>query len=318
MSLGSPSQLGTLLIQRLDTLLGISQSQQVNLSSGARPDAVLPTERNFPGSALKNPGTRPLPDAKDSATRTERPGTRVTQADARAPSPGSPSLEQPTSSIQTQLGRTAQYILQLIQEQPQPPTTQGRQPLIPPTTPSTLPTAELVQQVHQSLQQEVRLSGLFYESQLHRHLQGRLPDADTLRQQPQMQQPEQLSTIVRQQLELLATGQWEWRGELWPGASLYWQLHPVDDEADESTAQHSPKERKWTTHLALTLPRLGTLNLDVFWSQEKLRLKVQGTEHTIALLRPFTPLVQKRLAPLAEQVHIQFQMLPNAESANDS
>lgn len=40
MSVGGPSPLGTLLVQRLDAALGTTLSQQANLVTGARPDAV--------------------------------------------------------------------------------------------------------------------------------------------------------------------------------------------------------------------------------------------------------------------------------------
>src|SRR5690606_25689316 len=40
MSVGGPSALGTLLVQRLDAALGTTLSQQANLVTGARPRAV--------------------------------------------------------------------------------------------------------------------------------------------------------------------------------------------------------------------------------------------------------------------------------------
>lgn len=336
MSLGSPSQLGTLLIQRLDTLLGITQSQQVNLSSGARPDAVLPTERNFPGAALKNPGARPLPERPGNANRAERARHQpATQPDAQSAGPR-PAAAAPAPSIQTHLGQTAQYILQLIQQYPQPPVTQGRHSLLPPpstsaaqpapaqpaaanpaapqtaapSTTTTLTTGpELGQQLYGALRQEVQSSGLFYESLLSRHFQGQLPHAELLQQQPQNQQPENLSALVRQQLEFLATGQWEWRGELWPGASLYWQVQPTDDEGAQSDASTSDRQRSWKTQLALQLPRLGALKLNILWSPQKLQLQARAAESTLSLLRPFIPHLQKRLAPWAETLEIQLQPL---------
>lgn len=360
MSLGSPSQLGTLLIQRLDTLLGITQSQQVNLSSGARPDAVLPTERNFPGSALKNPGARPLPESPGSANRAGRARQQTATQPDTQPSGHRPSSSAPAPSIQTHLGKTAQYILQLIQQYPQPPVTQGRHSLLPappgPTaqsaaaqtaatapsasmpsasapstaapsgapqiaTPAVMPTAataaELTQQLYGALRQEVQTSGLFYESLLSRHLQGQLPNDELLHQQPQNQQPENLSALVRQQLELLATGQWEWRGELWPGASLYWQLQPADDESAHPERPDADSERSWKTHLALQLPRLGELKLNVLWSPQKLRLQAQATESTLSLLRPFIPHLQERLTPWAETLEIQLQPLQNEANADE-
>src|SRR5699024_11450031 len=83
MSTGGPSQLGTILIQRLDSLLGITQSEQVNLASGARSDAVIPGEKSDPGRPLKHPDTRTTAQTKHNTqpaqitTHQDRKSTRL-------------------------------------------------------------------------------------------------------------------------------------------------------------------------------------------------------------------------------------------------
>ena len=68
-------------------------------------------------------------------------------------------------------------------------------------------------------------------------------------------------TLVQQQLAVLETGQLNWRGEIWPGQWMEWDIaeHPP---AENETAEPSP----WQTRLRLTLPKLGevtaTLGLD--------------------------------------------------------
>lgn len=63
---------------------------------------------------------------------------------------------------------------------------------------------------------------------------------------------EQTLTLVQQQLSTLETGQLSWRGEIWPGLWLEWDIAerpPATSESDEPS--------RWQTRLRLTLPRLG-------------------------------------------------------------
>jgi hypothetical protein len=63
---------------------------------------------------------------------------------------------------------------------------------------------------------------------------------------------EQTLTLVQQQLCTLETGLISWRGEIWPGQWMEWDI-----------AEHSPAESeiaepmRWKTRLRVTLPRLG-------------------------------------------------------------
>lgn len=71
----------------------------------------------------------------------------------------------------------------------------------------------------------------------------------------------QTMTLVQQQLSLLETGQLSWRGEIWPGQWLEWDI------AEHPPAEHETDEpSRWQTRLRLTLPKLGevaaTLALD--------------------------------------------------------
>jgi len=70
--------------------------------------------------------------------------------------------------------------------------------------------------------------------------------------------------IVRQQLDALATDQFRWTGEAWPGARLDWTIEPDDpggraarggDDAGDGIA--------WRTRLTLTLPSLGTVDAEL-------------------------------------------------------
>ena len=145
------------------------------------------------------------------------------------------------------------------------------------------------------LRQTLSQSGLFYEShqaqwiagkntlqQLQQEPQGRLPTVVTAAILPDIQAtlqrpdlgPEngivsaraaqelvapahaQSLTLVLQQLAVLETGQLNWRGEIWPGLWVEWNIAerpPAEDKAGNETDQAT----RWQTRLHLTLPKLG-------------------------------------------------------------
>ncbi|WP_175699642.1 flagellar hook-length control protein FliK [Burkholderia ambifaria] len=102
--------------------------------------------------------------------------------------------------------------------------------------------------------------------------------------------------IVRQQLDALATDQFRWAGEAWPGARLDWTIEPDDsgghasrggDDAGDGTA--------WRTRLTLTLPSLGTVDAELVLNGAQLvaRLRANSagadrlTRHEAALRQRF-------------------------------
>lgn len=61
--------------------------------------------------------------------------------------------------------------------------------------------------------------------------------------------------IIRQQLSALESGHVAWRGQVWPGQFMEWQ---VGDGASRSE-EDSEVPRTWRTELKLTLPNIGEL-----------------------------------------------------------
>ncbi|HRO20877.1 flagellar hook-length control protein FliK [Alcaligenes phenolicus] len=138
MSIGGPSPLGTLLIQRLDAVLGISTGQQSNIATGARPDAISQTPGSQRAERAENQTARDQRQSVDQArahtqgrdSRNIRTQSGQTSTDpalnARGPNTAT------TSSAPTTLGRTAQLILSLLERFPdRAPAIQGRQALLP-------------------------------------------------------------------------------------------------------------------------------------------------------------------------------------------
>src|SRR5690554_6446215 len=78
MSVGGPSPLGTLLVQRLDAALGTTLSAQANVVSGARPDAVSQPGHPERPDALRNEVLRHPREVVDrAASQAEQHGRQA-------------------------------------------------------------------------------------------------------------------------------------------------------------------------------------------------------------------------------------------------
>jgi hypothetical protein len=65
-----------------------------------------------------------------------------------------------------------------------------------------------------------------------------------------------LTALVQQQLEALATNSYAWQGQIWPGQTMDWEI--IEEDAKREN-QGENTAANWTTHLRLTLPSLGAL-----------------------------------------------------------
>lgn len=63
-----------------------------------------------------------------------------------------------------------------------------------------------------------------------------------------------LTPLVQQQLEALATQTYVWQGQIWPGQNMDWEI--IEEEAQRQGAPENTASR-WTTRLKLQLPTLG-------------------------------------------------------------
>ncbi|MFO7541433.1 MAG: flagellar hook-length control protein FliK, partial [Thiobacillus sp.] len=145
----------------------------------------------------------------------------------------------------------------------------------PPTHPSQLALA---------LRSALVRSGLFYESHLASWAVGKdslsglmqepqnrvaaetaraaLPDARTAAD-PRTANP--MHALLAQQLQVLEAPHFGWRGELWPGQSLDWQVRRGHDPQpqDANVPDAEDAEPAWESSLKLTLPQLGTVNVQI-------------------------------------------------------
>ncbi|MDP2028142.1 MAG: flagellar hook-length control protein FliK [Thiobacillus sp.] len=194
-----------------------------------------------------------------------------------------------------QLSQTARMLSEIMQRVPERtlPTLTPLAPLL--EQPASNP-AELALALRTAL---VR-SGLFYESHLANWAVG-LDSLDGLMQEPQNRMPGKtaradatpvlasmlaaaapltdasnpgqladaksanpIHTLLTQQLQVLESSQFIWRGELWPGHKLEWQVgQEPDPPHDPAKPDSSETGMAWESRLKISLPQLGTLNVHI-------------------------------------------------------
>ncbi len=162
------------------------------------------------------------------------------------------------------------------------------------------------QQLPGLLQQALSYSGLFYENHQAQWIAGRRT-LDRVLQEPQGKIPTTPSSgstgsptpvamspstdtpvhplslaLVQQQINLLETGHLTWRGDIWPGQSMDWDIMrdppPSPNEENEST--------RYQTRLSLNLPRLGEVIVNIALENGDIRVNIHAKdESTLSLLR---------------------------------
>ncbi|KVZ60352.1 flagellar hook-length control protein FliK [Burkholderia ubonensis] len=84
--------------------------------------------------------------------------------------------------------------------------------------------------------------------------------------------------LVRQQLDVLATDQFRWIGEAWPGARLDWTIEPDDPGGHAARGDDAGDGIAWRTRLTLTLPSLGTVDAELVLNSEQLVARLRANE----------------------------------------
>lgn len=107
--------------------------------------------------------------------------------------------------------------------------------------------------------------------------------------------PRELTPIVQQQLDALATQNYAWQGQVWPGQKLWWE---ISDEGESAAERDGESGSRWQTRLKLSLPALGGI-------EATLRLQPGGqvdivmkadTENSEARLREHAESLRERFA----------------------
>lgn len=219
------------------------------------------------------------------------------------------SLAQPTANAGAAstaasapaLSQTGRLISFLLTGQPAAQTAalNGGQPMLAAAPQAPGDSALLASRLSTALEQ----SGLFYESHQTRWLAGKL-DTAALMQEPQGRSatpasvptapqegataaprapseglapiPERLLPVVHQQLDAVATQNFIWQGQVWPGQTMEWE---IEDPAADGHNGDEPDEN-WNSTLRLTLPRLGGVEARLHLTPAGLALRLIADSDT--------------------------------------
>lgn len=93
----------------------------------------------------------------------------------------------------------------------------------------------------------------------------------------------QAHLLVQQQLEALATQNFAWHGQVWPGQEMRWE---IDEDAARPDLEGEETAAKWTTRVHLTLPNLGEIDAQIRLQGQQIALTMSaGNVQTRELLR---------------------------------
>lgn len=96
---------------------------------------------------------------------------------------------------------------------------------------------------------------------------------------------------VRQQLAALETGHVNWRGEVWPGQTMDWEIEGEPPDPDTPGDPH-----RWHSRLRLTLPRLGQVTAMFTLEQRGVRIAMSaGTAPAVETLRTGQPFLVRAM-----------------------
>ncbi len=69
--------------------------------------------------------------------------------------------------------------------------------------------------------------------------------------------PRELTPLVQQQLDGLATQNFAWQGQVWPGQQMWWE---IGENGENARNLNGEPIAQWQTRLKLSLPMLGGIN----------------------------------------------------------
>ncbi|MCK0509087.1 flagellar hook-length control protein FliK [Aromatoleum anaerobium] len=94
--------------------------------------------------------------------------------------------------------------------------------------------------------------------------------------------PERLMPVVHQQLDAMATQNYVWHGQVWPGQNVEWE---IEDPQRDQRGDSDEVAENWNTTLRLTLPRLGGMEAHLVVSPAGVALRLLADDPgTVAAL----------------------------------
>lgn len=89
---------------------------------------------------------------------------------------------------------------------------------------------------------------------------------------------EPLMPMVHQQLEVLASQQMSWAGQLWQGAAMHWEITHPDRDGQGNQADDDDPAHAWRSTLRLQLPQMGEVNARLTLGAKGLSLEIAGSD----------------------------------------
>lgn len=123
----------------------------------------------------------------------------------------------------------------------------------------------------QDLKQALDHSGLFYESHLKEATLGTRPWHQLL-QEPQNKPHFVPPDMVAQQLQVLEQQKVEWRGEVWPGQPMQWQ---VSERKNSPQSSQDPSLNSLQSNMTLHLPNLGEVSVRITMIEGRFSIRVR-------------------------------------------
>lgn len=155
------------------------------------------------------------------------------------------------------------------------------------------------------LQKAIVQSGLFYESHQAQWVNGE-NTLENLQQEPQgklvlvaadlpaakvaasallgpeMSVHTQTIPLVQQQLTTLETGHLFWRGEIWQGQPMEWDINEHSQEKEKEN--ESDQVAQWRTQLRLSMPQLGDITATITLNAQGINIKINTSQQDTARL----------------------------------
>jgi flagellar hook-length control protein FliK len=117
--------------------------------------------------------------------------------------------------------------------------------------------------------------------------------AQTQAQQPGQMVAPQAQPLVQQQLDALATQNFSWQGQIWPGQEMRWE---IDEDAARRGQESEETANKWTTRLRMALPNLGEIDAQIRLQGDQITLAMTaGNAETRNLMRTASVALRKQL-----------------------
>ena len=207
-----------------------------------------------------------------------------------------------TPTTLSQAGRLIETLLQQTDTAPQKPQLQGAKPLL---TAADTQTAQMTDKLAAQLHKTVDGSGVFYEAHLRQWADGQRTLAQ-VRSEPQNQTVANAQAtaqvtvsntqLLPLQLDSLEQQRFAWKGEVWPGQSMQWEV-VQEDNAQHTGTPTAQADSAWQTVLTLDLPRLGKVSASIRIQGEHAQLQMRvHDEQAASELKAQTAILSEAMA----------------------